>query len=138
MRDQTFLLALIVFALLALCFGIAWQRERRRFDVLETTIEQRVADAVEHSRRTSSGSRLGRLAEQMVPFFPQFPYDPQDARFLGGPIDFVVFDGLCNSEVTQVVLVEVKSGKKKGLSPRQRRIQECVEAGRVRFETILV
>ena len=138
MRDQsTVVLALIAFALLALCFGMAWQRQRRRFSELESSLDQRIANAVEHSRRTSSGSRFGRIAEQVAPFFPQFPYDPRDARFVGGPIDFVVFDGLCDHELAQVVFVEVKSGKKKGLSGRQEAVRECVERGRVRFETVL-
>ncbi len=138
MREQSILLlALVAFAALAVCFGVAWQRERRRSAETEASVEERVARAVDRSRRTSLGSRLGRVAEQVAPFLPQFPYDPQDARFLGAPVDFVVFDGLNTGEVTQVVFVEVKSGKKTSLSARQEAVQRCVDEGRVAFQTIM-
>ncbi|MCA1849885.1 MAG: Holliday junction resolvase, partial [Acidobacteria bacterium] len=65
-------------------------------------------------------------------------YDPQDAHFLGKPIDFVVFDGLCDGGIKQVVFVEVKSGKKKSLDSRQQSIQECIDEGRVSFEVLRV
>ena len=33
------------------------------------------------------------MAEQMAPLLPGFAYLPADARFLGDPIDYVIFDG---------------------------------------------
>ena len=36
----------------------------------------------------------GKVAEQIAPFLPEFKYNPKDARFIGSPIDFIVFDGL--------------------------------------------
>ena len=44
---------------------------------------------------------------------PDFRYDPGDSRFLGSPVDFVVFAGLWEAdEVEQIVFVEVKTGKR--------------------------
>ena len=31
-------------------------------------------------------------SEQMAPLLPEFPFASADARFIGNPIDFVVFD----------------------------------------------
>src|SRR5215210_3239779 len=51
----------------------------------------------------------GKVGEQLAPLFPEFleNFNPKDARFLGSPIDFIVFDGLDGGEVRKVVLIEV-------------------------------
>jgi len=47
-------------------------------------------DAVKKSRAAIAG----RVTEQIAPYLPEFKYNPKDARFIGSPIDFIVFDGL--------------------------------------------
>jgi predicted Holliday junction resolvase-like endonuclease len=47
---------------------------------------------------------------------PEFPFASSNARFIGNPIDFVVFDGYTQvkdekGDTINVVLVEVKKGK---------------------------
>jgi len=42
---------------------------------------------------------------------PEFNYNPTDARFLGSPVDFVVFNGLSGDSPEEVVFLEVKTGK---------------------------
>lgn len=74
--------------------------------------------------------------EQMVPYLPEFKYDPTEARFIGSPIDFIVFPGLSANDPEEVVLVEVKSGKTARLTERERKIRDLVEAGKVRWELI--
>jgi predicted Holliday junction resolvase-like endonuclease len=74
----------------------------------------------------------GKVSEQLVPYLPGFPFHPQDARFLGSPVDLVVFDGLREGEVARVVFVEVKTGGA-DLSPRERRVRDAVRAGRVEW-----
>lgn len=92
------------------------------------------ADAIEHSRAVIRG----QVSEQVLPLSEDFPFEAADARFLGHPVDFVVFDGLASDdEELEVVLVEVKSGSSQ-LSRRERRIREAVERGRVRFEVLRV
>lgn len=98
------------------------QRERRR---------QIRRDAIHQSRATLKG----QLVEQLVPVLPDFPFDAADARFLGAPIDYVVFDGYTEGGNIEIVLVEVKTGNAQ-LSKGERRIREAVRHGRIRFETI--
>lgn len=99
-----------------------------------------VAAARRDSLTKSRSVTLGKTQEHLAPLFPEFlsKYHPSDARFLGMPLDFIVFDGLCEGDdvvVRQVVFVEIKTGKS-GLSKREKRIREAVEAGRVSYEVI--
>ena len=70
------------------------------------------------------------IAEQMVPFLQGFEYAPKDARFLGSPVDLVVFDGLSAGEVRRVVFVEVKTGGA-SLTTRERQVRAVIEAREV-------
>ncbi len=74
----------------------------------------------------------GKVFEQLVPYLPGFPFNPKDARFLGSPVDFVVFDGLDDGDVRRVVFLEVKTGAAE-LSPRERRVRDAVREARVEW-----
>lgn len=80
----------------------------------------------------SQAVTLGKVTEHFIPYLPDFTYNPKDARFLGSPIDFVVFDGLNDGEVKSIVFVEVKTGAS-ALSTRERRIRDAVESGKVQW-----
>jgi len=95
-------------------------------------------DSVSRSRSVLKG----RIAEQMAPFLPEFPYNPADARFIGNPIDFVVFDGYTrakddHADSVEVVLVEVKKGKGR-LTRQELLIKKAVDEGRVSWNTIML
>src|SRR5262245_49905905 len=60
-------------------------------------------DAVLRSQAVTSG----KVFEQIVPHLPEFSFNPRDARFLGSPVDFVVFDGLTDGDLCRVIFVEV-------------------------------
>lgn len=86
-------------------------------------------DAIERSARTLSG----RTLEKLVPFLDNFPYDAHDIRWLGDPIDLVIFDGQSSGNLRQIVLCEVKSGEGK-LTKTQNKIKELVSKKRVKWE----
>jgi len=83
-------------------------------------------DAIKKSKAVTGG----KITEHFVPFFHEFPFNPNDARFLGSPIDFVVFDGLDDDEDIDVIFVEVKTGVS-SLSRRERRVRDAIKEGRV-------
>jgi predicted Holliday junction resolvase-like endonuclease len=85
-------------------------------------------DAIQRSLAVTAG----KVYEQLVPYLPNFPFNPKDVRFLGSPVDFVVFDGLSAGAVTRIVFVEVKTGDA-ALSSRERRIRDAVQASRVEW-----
>lgn len=78
----------------------------------------------------------GKVTEHLIPYFPDFEYNPKDARFLGTPVDFIVFDGLSEGAMNKVVFVEVKSGKTGALSQREKLVRECINRGKVSYEII--
>jgi len=105
---------------------------RLLFEKWKTAYEKDIRkDAASKSRSTLTG----KITEHFIPYFPDFSYDPQDARFLGAPIDFVVFDGMSNGEIKEIVLVEVKTNTS-GLSKRERQLRDAVNEGRVKWTEI--
>jgi predicted Holliday junction resolvase-like endonuclease len=70
--------------------------------------------------------------EQLVPLLPGFSFDPKDVRFLGSPVDLVVFDGLARGQLERVVFVEVKTGSAT-LSSRERQVRDVVRNRRVEW-----
>ena len=107
-----------------------WQEE----ETLEwqASIGQERKAAVSQSRAVLGG----KFTEQMVPYFPDFKYDPTEVRFIGTPIDMVVFPGLAKGEPEEIVILEVKTGKSAGLTSVQRKIRDLIEDGMVRWDTV--
>ena len=73
----------------------------------------------------------GLVSEQIAPFLPDFPFDPGDCRFIGKPVDFIVFKGMNGQSISEVVFLEIKSGASKTLNQQEKRLREAVQAGRV-------
>jgi predicted Holliday junction resolvase-like endonuclease len=90
-------------------------------------------DAVQRSEAVTAG----KVHEQLVAYLPDFPYNPKDVRFLGSPVDLVVFDGLADGRLERIVFIEVKTGGS-GLTPRERWIKDVIEAGEVEWEELRV
>jgi predicted Holliday junction resolvase-like endonuclease len=90
-------------------------------------------DAVQQSRAVTRG----QIYEQLVPYLPDFHFNPKDAQFLGRPVDFVVFDGLDEGEVRRIVFVEVKTGVST-LTTRERRVRDAIRAGRIEWQELRV
>jgi len=80
-------------------------------------------------QKRSLSSKYGKMTEQFLPFLEEYPYDSQNFRFLGSPIDGVQFDD------EKIVLIEFKTADS-GLSSKQRKIRELVKKKRVSFEEI--
>ena len=78
-------------------------------------------DAVQRSRAIIAG----KVHEQLIPYLPVFPYNPKDVRFLGSPVDLVVFDGLAAGCVERIVFLEIKTGGA-GLTQRERSVRDAV------------
>lgn len=86
-------------------------------------------DAVKRSKAVIGG----QVFEQIAPFLPNFPANPSDARFIGKPVDFVAFSGLCeNNKIDEILFIEVKTGKS-ALNNREKEVKKAVQEGRVRY-----
>ena len=120
------------------CIVLAYHlfKARREFKQWMEMEEQRLDEVRKQAIEQSRAVLGGKFTEQMAPYLPEFQYDPTEARFIGSPIDLVVFPGLAAGEPTEVVLIEVKTGKSGRLTGRERKIEELVKAGKVRWELI--
>jgi predicted Holliday junction resolvase-like endonuclease len=85
-------------------------------------------DAVDKSQSVT----MGKMTEHMVPYLPGFAFNPTDARFIGSPIDLVVFDGLSDGDVKRIVFVEIKTGVST-LSTRERVVRDAILAKNVEW-----
>jgi predicted Holliday junction resolvase-like endonuclease len=90
-------------------------------------------DAVMRSQAVTAG----KVHEQLTPYLPSFPYNPKDVRFLGSPVDLLVFDGLDEGNLRRIVFLEVKTGRA-SLNSRERRIRDVVEARAVEWAELRV
>lgn len=111
---------------------------------LELEHQQALTHAQKRSVNTSRAVLKGKMAEQLAPIMPEFQYLPSDAKFLGDPVDYVVFDGYTDyrdgdgrAEDIEVVLIDIKSGGAR-LTRGQQAIAQAIAEGRVRFETIRI
>ena len=69
----------------------------------------------------------GKIGEVFAPFLEGFPFKASECKFLGDPIDYIVFEGLDERDVKGIHLVEVKTGKSK-LSKHQKQIKDLVDS----------
>ena len=74
----------------------------------------------------------GQFSEQLAPYLPDFAYLPTECRFIGKPIDFIVFKGMDEKKIDEVVFVEIKSGKSK-LNKHESNLKETIEKKRVKW-----
>ena len=87
--------------------------------------------------RRSQAVTAGKVHEQLLPYLPAFPFNPKDVRFLGSPVDLVVFDGLAEGRVRRVVFLEVKTGGA-GLTSRERSVRDVIQARDVEWAELRV
>jgi predicted Holliday junction resolvase-like endonuclease len=78
---------------------------------------------------------LGKVTEHLVPFQNGFPFNPKEARFIGSPIDIIVFDGIDNEDVVDIYILEIKTGNS-SLNKRQRLVRDAVREGRVHWREL--
>jgi predicted Holliday junction resolvase-like endonuclease len=109
-------------------------------------VEWRAAEEKKIRQSAANGSRAvikGKVAEQLAPLLPGFEYNPSDARFIGDPVDYVIFHGYTSLKDEQadggntkleIVILDVKTGGSAGLTREQRAIRDAITAQRVRFE----
>ena len=110
------------------------------FEKWKIEMEQLIRkDALDRARAVIKG----KITEQFAPLLPMFKYETADARFIGSPIDYIVFEGYTEmkdgraEELQNIVFIDVKTGKAR-LTKEERKIKEAVESKRVKWETITI
>jgi predicted Holliday junction resolvase-like endonuclease len=126
------ILVLADLAALFLALGVLHLLFQLRFARWKATYTRELRrDAVQRSQAVT----LGKVCEHLVPYLPDFRWNPKDARFLGTPLDLVVFDGLSEGALRKIVFVEVKTGSST-MSKRERQVRDVILARRVEWEEL--
>ncbi|HAK46745.1 MAG TPA: hypothetical protein DCO79_12620 [Spirochaeta sp.] len=122
--------AAVVLVFIAFRLGRISGRNAENKDWEKNKLELIVRDRIKRSRAVLGG----QFSEQLAPFLPDFPFNPNECRFIGKPIDLLIFKGMDEGRIDEVVLLEVKSGKAKNLSKIERLLRDAVNDGRVRWQ----
>ena len=120
--------AIVLFLLIGIAIGHIIGKIRAN-KYWEAQIEKERKDAIAKSRVTLGGL----FSEQLAPYLPDFPYSPSEVRFIGKPIDFIVFKGADSKNIDEVVFVEVKSGKSK-INSHEKNLKNAIDNKKVRWE----
>jgi len=128
----------------------------RKIMALDSERERQLA-ALERQVRKDTSERAravlkGKIGEQMAPLLEEFhsKYELSDARFLGEPVDYIIFRNLTRYKdelgrkvpqekrtPIEVVLADIKTGRAR-LSSEQRSIRDAVLKKRVRWDEIRI
>ena len=95
--------------------------ERRKTSVLEKLLTD------EKFRGRSLSVKYGKMSEQFFPFLDTYPYDKQNFRFLGSPIDGIQF------EKDKIIFIEFKANTSK-LTDKEKEIRWLIKNKKVQFE----
>jgi predicted Holliday junction resolvase-like endonuclease len=117
----------LLFLLAGRKIGLNQGRRQERLEWEGGKVEEIVRARLKQSRAVLGGL----VSEQMAPLLPGFPFDPGDCRFVGKPIDFIVFKGMNEKNISEVIFLEVKSGAARSLNEQERKLREAVRSGRV-------
>jgi len=73
--------------------------------------------------------------ETLAPFMKDINYHPKDMNFLWKWVDYVVFDGLSNWELKQIVFLEIKTWKsRQNLNEKQ--IEKIIKDKKIKYEIV--
>jgi predicted Holliday junction resolvase-like endonuclease len=78
---------------------------------------------------------IGKIIEKILPAHKNFTIPPPDCRFLGEPIDMVVFDSISNNDINHITFLDVKTGNAK-LNPHQKLVRDAVNAHNVEWKVV--
>ena len=87
----------------------------------------------------SMGVNFGKITEHLIPFSIHLAeFDPRDIRFIGSPVDLMIFDGATSKrDILDIYFVEIKTGAGQ-LSKKQKTIREAIEGHRIHWKPIVV
>jgi predicted Holliday junction resolvase-like endonuclease len=77
-------------------------------------------------KKSSQSVKYGKLTEQWIPFSERFPFNPENFRFLGSPVDGIAFNEDC------IVFVEFKTASS-SLNEKQKKIKELIQNKKIEW-----
>lgn len=111
---------IFVLIILFIVFALLYDNARKKISELKLQLDDLI------SRKKSLSAKYGKMSEQFFPFLESYPYDKENFRFMGSPIDGMQF------EKDKIIFVEFKIGDSQ-LTARQKEIRDLVNNGKVEF-----
>ncbi|MSS75271.1 hypothetical protein EXS73_03620 [Candidatus Pacearchaeota archaeon] len=126
--DVILLVVILLGLLIAFYIGQKIGASRKHTEWETTLMPHQRQDAIMRSRAVLGG----QFSENLAPYLPNFPFSPTECRFIGKPIDFIVFKGADSKQIDEVIFVEVKSGTST-INKHEKNLKEAIEQKRVRW-----
>ena len=115
--------------------------EVKRLELLKE-LDERIADLVERqknartkSEKTAMAVGIGKIIEKILPTNKNFTIPAADCRFLGEPIDMIVFDGISQNTVEHITFLDVKTGDAR-LNPHQKMVRDAISDHKVAWREV--
>jgi predicted Holliday junction resolvase-like endonuclease len=116
--------------------GEAAEKQKEMMEELKKRLQElknRKIRATLVAENTTKAVNIGKNLEKVLPTMKDFKWELPDSRFLGDPIDLIVFNGLSADKVTSISFIEVKSGNAR-LNDHQKSIRDAVQEGKVKYK----
>ena len=126
--DVVLLVVILLGLFIAFYIGQKIGASRKHTEWETTLMPQQRQDAIMRSRAVLGG----QFSENLAPYLPNFPFSPTECRFVGKPIDFIVFKGADSKQIDEVIFVEVKSGTSK-INQHEKNLKDAIDNKRVRW-----
>ena len=101
-----------------------------------------VADLVERQKKAKTQSEkaaisvgIGKIVEKILPTHKNFAFQAADCRFLGEPIDMIVFDSISENSIKHITFLDVKTGDAR-LNTHQKLVRDAINDGNVQWRMV--
>jgi len=91
--------------------------------------------ATKTATNTTIAVNVGKNLEKVLPTLKDFKWALPDSRFLGDPIDLIIFNGLSSGKVNSISFIEAKSGNAR-LNQHQKSVKDAIEDKKVSYRVI--
>jgi len=99
----------------------------------EDGLKRRRKLATKKAQITTEAVNIGKNLEKVLPTMKDFKWFVPDCKFLGDPIDLIVFNGLSVNKVKSISFIEVKSGNAR-LNSHQKSIRDAIEEQKLSYK----
>lgn len=109
---------------------------------LESELEQRIEDLKKRKVRADTSveigaisSGFGKIIEKVLPAYKNFGMPLNDCRFIGEPIDMLVFHGSSEMKVNHITFMDVKTGRGR-LDNDQKAVRDAILDHKVKCKVL--
>ena len=117
-----------------------YEESIRQINQMKLDHVKELKKASEDALTKSRAVMRGQATEHLAPYILK-DTNPKDYRFMGNPVDYILFDGLSDvldgesDSIKSITFVDIKTGKS-NLTKSQRRIRDAIASNLIKFEVI--